>query len=185
MFMTDDLRTTLQCPHNYNAWKSWEEDRSMAGWWWWKVILRRGKSRSKGRGWKAQRAHVNWGWSSVVAGKGFMGKRMGRETRKEGSKRQRVLNTKLRNLNSPGSRESWTFPEMKTEWPVRLWWQHSGWVCRQTGHWGVSIIISANDVRPSPTHATNQACDTDTHEAIPICKRPVYFQVLPQNRPMM
>ena len=68
---------------------------------------------------------------------------------------------------------------MKTEQPVRLWWQHSGCICGQTGHWGVSIIISANDVRPGLTHATKQACDTDTHEAISMCKCPMYFHVSP------
>lgn len=77
------------------------------------ILSRRGESSSKGTeaGSSGARGTED---GPEVAGKGSWGKGW-EEARKGRKQRQRVLNTKLRNLNSPGSRESWKFLEMKSE----------------------------------------------------------------------
>lgn len=41
---------------------------------------------------------------------------------------------------------------------MRLWWQHPGWVCGQTGHWGgLHLFFQQMKSGLSLTHATNRA----------------------------
>lgn len=159
--------------HNYDARKSREEDRSMAGRWWWKAILREGRVAAKAQrlessGSPRELRMVQRRWQ----GKGSWGEKDGKRNQKGRKQEAEGLKHKAKGI--------WTLQVVESlgsflRWRVSDQWGsgdniQAGSAGRQAIE-GSPLFFQQMKSGPDLTHATNRALILTHMNPFPYAKR--------------